>query len=234
MLPKEECEKLNKHQLIQIYMDLQEQVQSSIEINERLDTLNAKIDQIRSELIVSKKVNDLLCTKVKDLEVRLAQSEQYSRRECLELAGIPKSVKQEDLEPKVLNIFKEIDVVIDPKDVEACHRVGKFNRVIIKLSKRKDVSKVLSNKRKLKDIDPQKFGIDEDKKIYINESLCSAYRKLWSMCKQLHAAKKIQSFFTSNGCVKIKLLDDQKNSILHEDDLKDLFPDFVFAKKEEV
>ena len=35
-------------------------------------------------------------------------SAQYSRRECLEVVGIPTSEKDDVLEDKVLNVFREI------------------------------------------------------------------------------------------------------------------------------
>lgn len=65
-------------------------------------------------------------------------SEQYSRRECLELVGIPESVSHDLLEDKVLDIFSSINVNIQSVNVEACHHI-KLGRTIVKLSRRKDV-----------------------------------------------------------------------------------------------
>ena len=73
---------------------------------------------------------------------RCYANEQYSRRECLEISGIPASVADKDLESKVLEILEEIDVPIDPTLVEDCHRLpskGSPKTVIIKLNHHKDI-----------------------------------------------------------------------------------------------
>ena len=49
---------------------------------------------------------------------------QYSRRECLEVSGFPESLKNEDQEETVLKVFEELNVVVDPSNVENCHWVA--------------------------------------------------------------------------------------------------------------
>ena len=66
---------------------------------------------------------------------------QYSRREC-EVEGISDSVQNNELEEKVLTIFKKIDSEVSPRDIEACHRLEKDNdRVIIKFSHARTVNR---------------------------------------------------------------------------------------------
>ena len=55
------------------------------------------------------------------MERRYCANEQYSRRECLEISGIPASVADNGFESKVLEILEEIDVPIDTSLVEDCH-----------------------------------------------------------------------------------------------------------------
>ena len=79
-------------------------------------------------------------------------SEQYSRRECLEISGNLPSVKVNELKTKVLSILEEIGAPADPRLVEDCHRLpskGNPKKVILKLSRVKDATKVLLNKKKL-------------------------------------------------------------------------------------
>ena len=64
--------------------------------------------------------------------------EQYSRCECIEVVGIPSSITKELLEEHVLQIFGKLGVVLETMDTVACHRLGKRNRVIVKLLNRKD------------------------------------------------------------------------------------------------
>ena len=55
--------------------------------------------------------------------------------------------------PKILKIFEKLEVNGDPSNVEDCHWTSSKNdpkRVIVKVSKRKDTSKIRSAKKKTK------------------------------------------------------------------------------------
>ena len=75
------------------------------------------------------------------------QNAQYSRRECLDIVGIPRKVSGEVLEEKFLKIL----VVISHLIVEECHCVGRTtNTVIVEFSKRKIYQDTWSVKKNLK------------------------------------------------------------------------------------
>ena len=152
-------------------------------------------------------------------------NEQYSRRECLEISGIPESVSDNALEDKIQGALRGIDVEVDTENTESRHRLkrkGNKGKVILKRSKRKDAEKIKLNKKKLKNIDHKKIWLSSGTKAFINESLCGYYKLLWSKCKKLFLEKKIASLWVTNGTVKVKLLNDQICSITHEDDLSAL------------
>ena len=50
-------------------------------------------------------------------------SEQYSRKECLEISGIPESVSDNALEDKIQGVFRGIDVKVDTENIESCDRL---------------------------------------------------------------------------------------------------------------
>ena len=50
------------------------------------------------------------------------KGEQYSRRNNVEISGIPNSIPDKDLENTVISIFRDSGVEIDPEDIEGCHR----------------------------------------------------------------------------------------------------------------
>ena len=47
-----------------------------------------------------------------------------TRRNDIEIQGIPATVKDEHLENKVIDIFRCLKINIDPSDIEDCHRLG--------------------------------------------------------------------------------------------------------------
>ena len=82
---------------------------TSSNINKELSELRNDFKKIESELSVSKNVNSKLHERVVALE-RLLGNNQYSRRECLEIIGVPDSVSKVDLEKATIKIFDKLDV----------------------------------------------------------------------------------------------------------------------------
>ena len=105
-------------------------------------------------------------------------------------------------------IFQWMWHPVDLANTEACHHLkskARPKKVIVKLSKRKDVFNILQHKKKLKPVDIAKVGLPQGSLIFINQSLCSYYKYLWSLCKRLHLEKLIHSFWVSNGNVNLKV-----------------------------
>lgn len=231
VVDNESLRSLKKSQLVEIIIGLREEREHLLDMDSKLDKLNEKIDKISSELVISKTVNSLLSARVIDLEKRMAASEQYSRRECLEIYGIPANVKIDHLEDQVIKIFKTINVDVPKDGIQACHRIGKSEKsTIIKLSDRKHVLQLLKNKKLLRNVDPIVMGLPNNTKVYINESLCKPYRDLWYKVKDLWKQNIIFNFFTSNGTVKLRKSQlGSTYTINHVEDLKNLFPDVNFA-----
>ena len=151
-----------------------------------------------SELHVSKMVTDNLTKYIKTLERKCSENEQYLRRECLKIWGIPGSIADNALEETVLDLFSKCNAPFDPSNVEDCHRLKPTNnapqKVIMKLAKWKDVCRVLKAKPSLKNVDLNGTVIPPSTPIFVNQSLCRYYKFLWSKCKKLWLNKVFESF----------------------------------------
>ena len=115
------------------------------------------------------------------MERRCYAKEQYSRRKCLEISGIPASAADNGLESNILEILEEIDIPIDPNLVENYHRLlskSSPKKVIIKLDRRKDIRRILLNKSKLKNLKPESVNLPGETNFFIDESLCLYYKKI--------------------------------------------------------
>ena len=192
-------------------------------INAELTSLRDRFTKMESQLLVTRRVNDNLVKQNRILERKCAANEQYSRKECLQISKIPDSIPNNNLEETILKIFNETGVTVNSKDVEACHRLNqKANpkKVIIKLSKRKYVARVMNNKKKLKSMKPQNIGLPSGCKVYINESLCKYYKCLWWKCKLLQTRGSIQSFCVTNGSIKIRHQNNEVTSVTYIEDLE--------------
>ena len=225
---EEALDKLNKKELITILLSLQSKMESTNnEILDQVRQLNHKFSQLESEKSIVKQANSLLSKRLVHMERQCWANAQYSRRECLEVVGIPDSVQNNELEDKVLTIFKKIGSEVSPRDIEACHRLKKDNdRVIVKFSRRKDCEQIMSVKKDLKHLKMQEVGLPGNRSIFINTSLCPYYRMLWSKCKRLHDLGKISNFYISSGTIKVKISENRNPiSITHTQDFVKYFPE---------
>ena len=59
-------------------------------------------------MAVTKNMNSRLVDQLVETVMQCWANAQYSRHECLEVVGIPTSEKDDVLEDKVLNVFREI------------------------------------------------------------------------------------------------------------------------------
>ena len=79
-----------------------------------------------------------------------------------EMLRIRDSTPNNNLEETALKIFNETGVKVNSRDVEASHHLNqKANpkRLIVKLSRKKDVAWIVNNKKKLKSLKPQNIGL---------------------------------------------------------------------------
>ena len=176
-------------------------------------------------------MNDALVKQLSSVERQCWKNAQYFRREYVEVVRIPSLVEHDQLEPTVCRILHHIGVNISGDKIEACHRLGKnSDRTIVKFSSRKDCEHTMRVKKDLKDLDATDLDLPAGTKLYINDSLCPYYRELWNEAKKLWNKKKIFSYFTVSGTVRIRLQEKGPYIIItHIDDLKELFPDEDFS-----
>ena len=220
--------KLGKEELTKLALDYQSKTDSTLSsINDfkaDLSELRRHYKKLESEVLVTKQVNTKLCDLMKLLEHQCWANKQYSRRECLEISGVPESVSDKDLEGKVLNVFQKIDIEVHPDNIEACHWV-KCNAgpKKVKMSRRKDAYKIRKAKKKMKGLDLSSIGINSA--VFINDSLCRYYKNLWAKCKKLWLNKFIHGFWTSNESIRLQVTETSNVRVIsHDADLESLFP----------
>ena len=129
------------------------------------------------------------------LERQCWSNSQYSRRASLEISRLSESLKSEDLEGTGLKDFEELDVVVDPTNVEDYDWVGRrtSKKVIIRLSRRKDANQNTQGEQKIEKSKLSSLGIKTP--VFINDSLCSYYKMLWSKYRKLSLNKLIHAFW---------------------------------------
>ena len=194
---EENFDKLLKKDLIAIVLAMQSKMSANnTEVLGEIRKLNSKFDILQSDHLGTKKVNSKLFNRLVNMEHQCWDNAQYLRRECLEVASIPKEVEQKDLESKVLSVLEKVGCKTDPDNIKDCHRLNKKNvNVIMKFSRRKDCLHVLRVKRNLRNLNLEDLGFHGENKIYINRS----------KSKKVHSMSIIHSFYIAGKSVKIKV-----------------------------
>ena len=159
------------------------------------------------------------------LERQFWANTQYSRRECLEITVILSSVSDKDLEEVLCKAITKAGVDITADDIEDCHHVGNKGQTIIKFGKRKVSRQVLSVRKDLNKVKMSDIDLTGQSTLYINQSLYPYYRMLWFKTKTLYQKGKIDSFYVSNGNVKIRLQESARRiTISHTQNFIKHFP----------
>ena len=125
--------------------------------------------------------------KMLELDMRLIECEQYSRRESLVISGIPEAITQNQLESTVIDILSYSGLNVGPRDISACHRLFKHPRskfpakVVVRFCNRKVVNICLEHR----DILQQKAFKNLRLNLRFYESLCSKNEETLRICNWL-------------------------------------------------
>lgn len=180
-------------------------------LQESMNFINAEFEELeeaRSEREALKKENEGLRERCKEneslieqLQMRVVQCEQYSRRSNIEIRGLAQN-ENENVTELVGKIGDVIGEPIAANDVEACHRVptreeGKSN-VIVQFRSRQKRDAVLAKARKSR-IRNRDFGIENETQVYLNEHLCPALKRLFSLAIAKKRECQWRFLWTRNG-----------------------------------
>ena len=188
--------------------------------------LKDNISKEEADIKTAKNINNLLSLRLVDLERQCWANAEYSRKECLEIVGFLRSVDDNSLAKKFVQVFEKVGCSIDSSNIEACHRITKRNDIIVKFCRRKSCQRLLSVKKNLQKLKIEDIGLTGDSKAFVSHSLCPYYRVLWLKSKVPLNMGKINRLIVSSGTVKVKIREIRVPiSINHADDFTKYFPD---------
>ena len=181
--------------------------------------------------------NARLKEKCEKLENRVAILEsnhndlvQYGRRNNVVFSGIPGNVLDNNLESTVISVLSDIDVQVEPRDIEACYRIekstSKTQKTIVRFVNRKNCEKVLANKIKLFKLNNEKHNFHAGTNIFVNENLTPMNESIAFNCRKLKRSGLIHACYSRNGNVYIKENETSRTfKVFHLGKLISLSPD---------
>lgn len=168
-----------------------------------------------------KKINEGLQEQLEDLEVGLAELDQYGRRESIEILNISESVAEgKELEKYVIDFVNTtFELKLSSYDIVAVHRLGKKRRpnqnrrVVCRFINRKNSYYCKGYKNKAKR--EAKY-----KKLFVVESLCFYNKSIFNRLYKLKKNNEIEDVWTRNGCIWAVFMEgDEPVQIRHKSDV---------------
>lgn len=192
-------------------------------LQESLDYLYAQFDDIDVRVTnVDSTVNSFhygvqiqsLTNELNQLKKSMNDLEQYSRRDCLEIHGVPATDKENTSEI-VVNVAKLLNVDLKPDDISVSHRLGTRKSdsgkqqtpgIIVKLTRRELREKLYSARKHLRDKTTNDIGYTRiaPQKLFINESLTSSNQKLFSSCLKAKREYGYKFLWTNYGKILMR------------------------------
>eukprot|EP00794_Sanderia_malayensis_P008540 gene8540-biopygen6837 len=191
-------------------------VETSAEfISKQYDSQRKTTDYVLKSQANLEKENEDLKKQIKVLEnnhekqkMALNDLEQYGRRDCIEISGVPPS-ENENCEELTIQVAREMGVEIGAAELVACHRVRKSKGepiIIAKFLNRKNKEKMMSKRKSLKGktAGSMKLTTNDNKagsKIFVNESLTAANKNLYRLARMKTQDSGWKFSWTRNGVV---------------------------------
>ena len=166
-------------------------------LSENVDRLVTTNEKLNSELLIVRNVNQNLQNRIINLKKQQSKSEQYNRRNNVEISEISNEVSDQNLEQTVIIV----DCLRLPLGKNVTNTI---KRAIMKFVNRKHIEAMLQRKK-------------DKVKVFVSHSLCSYYWFLWGKCKELQRKGRINQVFCLGAVVTVRITENSPAiKILHE------------------
>ncbi|XP_052285650.1 uncharacterized protein LOC127881623 [Dreissena polymorpha] len=178
--------------------------------------LQSRLDLLSHENATLKQENEDLRLRVNSLENMIDDAEQYSRRNCLRLTGIPET-EGESTDDIIIKLCKQVNADIKLSDIDRSHRVGKpgpskSRPIIVKFATYRSRQTLYKTRAALKST-----GFSG---AYLNEDLTRKRSQIMYTARQLVKYKKLEGCWTADGIIMVKDLNHRTHRVVRHDELK--------------
>lgn len=178
------------------------------ELEKSVEFMSDALDAAKAENSSLVGKNHELIAKNEALERKVAQLEQYSRANNLEIRGVPVT-KDEDCHGILDLLGKEIECPLRKEDIDTAHRVptrkpNEMN-IVVRFCSRDKRSEFLAKARKTRPTTTcLGFPVTQQKPVYVNEHLTVENKLLFSKALALKRQYNWLYLWTENGVIKAR------------------------------
>ena len=184
-----------------------------------------KYDKIVRLLKASDEERKILKAENKSLKTKVLESEnelkalketyndldQYLRRDCVEIRGLPVGSECANTNDVVLKVAEKIGVDLVPSERSVSHPLPsrtvptkqegntRLNAIIVKFVRRDVKEKFYHARKNLKNLTASDFGYQSRNKVYINENLTRKNKELFNSTLKIKKEKGFKYIWTNQG-----------------------------------
>lgn len=183
--------------------------------------VNGVLDGLKSTIKDLEEENIKLKARVEQLEGRADAAEQYSRRNCLRVAGVPED-QDENTDDYVMKLTGDLGVDVALDDIERSHRVGRPRAT----GRPRDIIVKFASYRVRRRV----YGVRIQTKVkgfmgvFINEDLTKPRIQLLRKARIMVKASLMKSSWSSDGTILVRDHADAVHRIISDSDLAKFGP----------
>jgi hypothetical protein len=151
-------------------------------VEEQLSTLKVQqecFQQLKCE-------NEHLKKEVSELKLQMVNLDQYSRRNTVEIFGVPEEAGERLIE-RVKDVGRALAVEVQEADIDVCHRLkrtgGSPAGIIVKFVRRHLAEKLVESRRGRPEFSTRHMGMTMDSRVFVARSLAPARRVLFARAR---------------------------------------------------
>lgn len=186
--------------------------QSIKETHTKLDSQAERLQDLITKTFLLEEENCKLQEENANLKLLVDDQEQYSRRNCVEIHGLPET-NGENVSAEVIKIGRAIGMPISSEMIDNCHRLGRKGKngsspairgVIVKFVRNIDKETFIVKRKVKRNLSASELGHDVPHNIYVNENLTQHRRSLMASARKLKRDYKLAYVWTKNGNIFVR------------------------------
>ena len=148
--------------------------------------------------------------------------EQYSRKNSLEIHGVPQDAYT-STEHVVIKVAEALNITVEPEEIEISHKISQGRSILVKFCSHKTKAKIYKERTKLRHVKIAGYPSTARHRIFVNENLTAFRRSLIEAANKRRKDGSLYSVWSLDGKVYVKSTPEGSPvRILTEEDLNDI------------
>ena len=204
--------KETRREVVQLKETVLEQKTTIASLKTTVVGLEKQCANNEKDLAAARKIIDEQCEEIAELYSLQDRLEQYTRKNSLEIHGVPESAYR-STEEVVLKLAEALEVPVQSQDVEISHKLPSkgMKAIIVKFVSHKVKTQLYKERIKLKNVNisdlfPSATSATrtEAKRIFLNENLTSYRRKIVNRANEMRRDGLLLSVWILDGKIFVK------------------------------